>query len=76
MNVMIRMHLYLKQKYIKGETKMKDYVIVPKTDFYEIIKANSPEEAIINFATSMDTDMNKYFDVIEKEKKWRDAFGR
>ena len=47
---------------------MKDYVIVPKTDFYEIIKAESPEEAIINFATSMDTDMNKYFTVIEKEE--------
>ena len=47
---------------------MKDYVIVPKTDFYEIIKAESPEEAIINFATSMDMDMNKYFTIIEKEE--------
>lgn len=44
---------------------MKDYIILPKSDFYEVVEAESKEEAIINFAFSMDTDMNKYFDVKE-----------
>ena len=48
---------------------MKDYVIVPKFEYVsEKIKAKSEDDAIINFATVMDTDMNLYFKAIEADK--------
>ena len=45
------------------------YVIVPKIDFRtDAIVAESPEDAIIFFADTMDTDMHLYFQAIpEKE---------
>ena len=45
------------------------YVIVPLIkDKSELIEAESAEEAIISFATTMDTDMNLYFKAVpEKE---------
>lgn len=45
--------------------KQERYVIVPKLEFVsEPIKAKSAEEAMENFATAMDTDMNLYFSAI------------
>lgn len=46
---------------------MSEYYIIPKANWQETVEANSAEEAIVNFATSMDMDMNIYFDVVSKE---------
>ena len=37
------------------------YVIIPTVFESEAIEASSPEEALVNFATGMETDMNIYF---------------
>ena len=34
----------------------------------EVVEASSAEDALVAFATSMDTDMNLYFQAIEAEK--------
>lgn len=43
------------------------YYIIPKADWKEIVEANSEGEAIGKFATTMDMDMNIYFDVVSKK---------
>ena len=40
------------------------YYIVPKEGIVAESVTESPEEAIINFATIMDTDMNTYFKAV------------
>ena len=48
---------------------MSKYVIVPKMEYIsEAVEASSTEDALVAFATSMDTDMNLYFQAIEAEK--------
>lgn len=48
---------------------MSKYVIVPKIEYIsEAVEASSAEDAMIEFATSMDTDMNLYFQAIEADK--------
>lgn len=49
---------------------MKDkYVIVPILDYKsEPIEAENAEDAIISFATTMDTDMNLYFKAIPESE--------
>lgn len=46
---------------------MGKYYIIPKANWEDTVEANSAEEAIVNFATSMDMDMNIYFDVVSEE---------
>ena len=41
------------------------YAIVPNAQVIGIAECNTPEDAIINFATLMDTNMNKYFSAKE-----------
>ncbi len=46
------------------------YLIVPKTEYKsEPVEANSPDDALANFAAIMDTDMHTYFDAIELPEK-------
>lgn len=49
------------------------YKIVTKHNYEsEQIEAESPEDAIIQFATSMDMDMNLYFEAHQdKEVDWQ-----
>ncbi len=48
---------------------MEEFVIVPRKCFAsKPIKAMSAEEALIDFATTMDTDMNLYFKAVSAEK--------
>lgn len=44
------------------------YYIIPKSNFMENVEATSAEEAIVKFATTMDLDMNIYFDVVSEEE--------
>lgn len=46
---------------------MSKFYIIPKANWEDTIEANSAEEAIVNFATSMDMDMNIYFDAVSEE---------
>ena len=46
---------------------MKKYYIIPKASWKEAVEANSAGEAIEKFATTMDMDMNIYFDVVNGE---------
>lgn len=45
----------------------KKYKIIPKEDISEIIESETADEAIIQFATTMDTDMNQYFKAVPAE---------
>ena len=48
---------------------MGEFVIVPKRNFVsKLIKATSAENALIDFATTMDTDMNLYFKAVPTEE--------
>ncbi len=50
-------------------SKNVKYVIVPKFDYKsEEITAKDKDEALINFATTMDTDMNNYFVAIPADE--------
>lgn len=45
------------------------YVIIPKFDYKsEPVKASSAEDALIDFATTMDMDMNLYFEAIPENE--------
>lgn len=45
---------------------MKAFKIVPKKDIIPgVVKSENAEEAMIDFATGMDMDMNLYFEAIE-----------
>lgn len=48
---------------------MGTYYIVPKDTVF-VVDSDSKEDAIVDFATSMDTDMNIYFDVLSKEEAY------
>ena len=47
------------------EARAKRYRIVPAATEIEEIEADSPESALIQFATNMDTDMSAYFKAVE-----------
>ena len=48
---------------------MSKYVIVPKIEYVsEAVEAASADDALVAFATSMDTDMTLYFQAIEADK--------
>lgn len=47
------------------EARAKRYRIVPAATEFEEIKADSPEDALIQFATNMDMDMSAYFKAVE-----------
>lgn len=46
---------------------MGSYYIVPKGRVF-VVDSSSKEDAIIDFATSMDTDMNIYFEALSEEE--------
>ena len=49
--------------------KKQNYVIIPKFDYKsEPVKASSAEDALVDFVTTMNTDMNLYFEVIPENE--------
>lgn len=47
---------------------MERYVIIPKEFMSNVIEAENANEAVIQFATAMDTDMNQYFRAVPVDK--------
>lgn len=55
---------------------MKKYYVLPKYTIAEEIESETAEEAVIDFATRIDTDMNQYFKASEKvmEETWEGEY--
>ncbi len=47
---------------------MKNYIIIPKKEFYSEIKGKNKEDAMAAFAAMMNTDMNLYFKAVTPEE--------
>ena len=52
------------------------YYIIPKYNFEETVNATTAAEAIETFATTMEMDMNIYFDVVSEDEYFDYKLGR
>ncbi len=64
----IRAENYQKKKTFMKRRKTMKYYIIPKREYMMEINADNKDDAIIKFATNMDTDMNIYFKVVTEEE--------